>query len=91
MTALTRSKVEPMVRGLFPRAERDPVLATLEKSVVFLTSSNIDLTCRRNRTCLSQGVIRRPLVHGSGTPPMPCALRLADVHLWEPLGCYGRC
>jgi len=42
MTALTRSKVEPMVRGLFPRAEQDPVLATLEKSVVFLTRANID-------------------------------------------------
>src|SRR5580658_2470385 len=33
--ALTREKVEPMVRGLFPRAEQDLVLATLEKSVVF--------------------------------------------------------
>jgi len=40
--ALTRGKVEPMVRGLFPRAEQDLVLATLEKSVVFLTSANIE-------------------------------------------------
>jgi len=31
-----------MVRGLFPRTEQDLVLATLEKSVVFLTSGNID-------------------------------------------------
>jgi DNA processing protein len=30
--ALTRRKVEPMVRGLFPRAEHDTVLATLETS-----------------------------------------------------------
>jgi hypothetical protein len=40
--ALTRKKVEPMVRGLFPHAEQDLVLATLEQSVVFLTSANIE-------------------------------------------------
>lgn len=40
--ALTRAKVEPMVRGLFPRIEQDQVLATLEQSVVFLTSANIE-------------------------------------------------
>ena len=40
--SLTRTKVEPMVRGLFPRSEHDVVLATLEKSVVFLTSANIE-------------------------------------------------
>jgi hypothetical protein len=40
--ALTRGKVEPMVRGLFPRAEQDLVLATIQKSVVFLTSANIE-------------------------------------------------
>ncbi len=40
--ALTRPKVEPMVVGLFPRAERDVVLAILENSVVFLTSENVE-------------------------------------------------
>ena len=39
---LTRAKVEPMVRGLFPRAEQEAVLATLEQSVVFITSANIE-------------------------------------------------
>jgi len=39
---LTRTKVEPMVRGLFPRAEQDVVLAMLEQSVIFLTSENIE-------------------------------------------------
>jgi len=41
--ALTRAKVEPMVRGLFPRAEQEAVLATLEQSVVFITSANIEM------------------------------------------------
>ncbi len=39
---LTRAKVEPMVRGLFSRAEQDVVLATLEKSVVYVTSETIE-------------------------------------------------
>jgi hypothetical protein len=42
MVALTRSKVEPMVRGLFARIEQEIVLAMLEKSVVFVTRSNIE-------------------------------------------------
>jgi hypothetical protein len=40
--SLTRTKVEPMVRGLFPRAEQDVVLAAIEQSVVFVTSANIE-------------------------------------------------
>ena len=39
---LTRAKVEPMVRGFFARAEQDVVLATLEKSVVYVTSETIE-------------------------------------------------
>lgn len=39
---LTRRKVEPMVRGLFPRAEQAAVLDMLERSVVFLTPNNIE-------------------------------------------------
>jgi hypothetical protein len=40
--SLTRAQVEPMVRGLFPRAEQDVVLATIEQSVVFVTSANME-------------------------------------------------
>lgn len=40
--ALTRSKVEPMIRGLFPKAEAPTVLSAVEKSVVFLSSANIE-------------------------------------------------
>ncbi len=39
--ALTRRKIEPMVRGLFPRAEQDVVLALVERSVVFLSPDTI--------------------------------------------------
>jgi hypothetical protein len=40
--ALTRSKIAPMVRGLFPGAEQKTVLGRLERSVVFLTSANVE-------------------------------------------------
>jgi hypothetical protein len=42
LTAWTRQKVTPMVAGLFPQVEREAVLALLERSVVFLTSDNIE-------------------------------------------------
>ena len=38
----TRAKVEAMVRGLFARAEQEVVLATFEKSVVYVTSDTIE-------------------------------------------------
>ena len=44
--ALTRRKTEPMVRGLFPRAEQDTVLALMERSVVFLGPANIAAVLR---------------------------------------------
>ena len=43
---LTRRKTEPMVRGLFPRAEQDAVLTLVERSVVFLTPENIESVLR---------------------------------------------
>lgn len=41
-----RGKVEPMVRGLFPRKEQDQVLAVLETSVVFVCRANIERLLR---------------------------------------------
>lgn len=40
--AFTRAKAEPVVRGLFPRAEQAVVLDALANSVVFLTNANIE-------------------------------------------------
>jgi hypothetical protein len=41
LTALTRTKVVPMVHGLFPQAEHEVVVGILEKSVVFLTPDSV--------------------------------------------------
>jgi len=48
IVALTRRKVEPMVRGLFPALEQGAVLSLLEKSVVFLTPANISHVLRES-------------------------------------------
>ena len=42
VTALTRTRVAPMVGGLFPPHEQAAVLAMLERSVIFLTPDNIE-------------------------------------------------
>ena len=49
LIVFTRTKVEPMVRGLFPRAEQDAVMALVERSVVFLAPSNIEEALREAR------------------------------------------
>jgi hypothetical protein len=46
IVALTRLKTEPMIRGLFPRAAQDTVLALVEGSVVFLCPGNIEAVLR---------------------------------------------
>ncbi len=45
--AFTRAKVEPMVKGLFPRREQEAVLNLLEQSLVFLTPDTIEPLIRK--------------------------------------------
>jgi hypothetical protein len=40
--AMPRTKVGPMVRGLFPRDEHEVVVNALERSVVFVAGTNIE-------------------------------------------------
>jgi len=47
LVAFTRAKVEPMVRGLFSRKESEPVLALLEKSLVFVMPEHVEPQIRR--------------------------------------------
>jgi hypothetical protein len=41
LPGFTRAKLVPMVRGLFPRREQEPVLELLERSIIFLTRTTI--------------------------------------------------
>ena len=51
--ALTRERVEPMVRGLFASAEQATVLALLETSVLFVTPASIEHVLREGSNWLS--------------------------------------
>ncbi len=42
VSSLTRSKVAPMVNGLFAKSEQAAVMNALERSVVFLTPDNVE-------------------------------------------------
>ncbi|MFO0743419.1 MAG: hypothetical protein U0270_46555 [Labilithrix sp.] len=42
MREYTRSKVEPMVRGLFARVEHEPILQLLERSAVIVTDDTVE-------------------------------------------------
>ena len=84
---LTRAKVESMVRGLFPRVEQDQVLATLERSVVFLASTNIESILLAQRWDRSAWTIANLYLAGVG------AALLADdaphlAGLSEETTCY---
>ena len=84
---LTRRKVAPMVRGLFPRVERDVVLAVLEKSVVFIRSGNIERVLTEHAWALSAWTLANLYLASVG------ADLLADsapgiVGLSEHMTCY---
>jgi len=87
LVSFTRRRVEPMVRGLFPRSEQDAVLAVLERSVILLTTANIRkvlLESRWLRTAwdlanLYLGSLRAPLL-GPDAPVI--------VGLSEETTCY---
>ena len=42
LTVWTRRKLSPMVEGLFPQAEREAVMALLERSVAFVTAASVE-------------------------------------------------
>jgi hypothetical protein len=49
VVAFTRTKVGPMVRGLFPSREQETVLDVLSRAVVFLSPANIQTVLREER------------------------------------------
>ncbi|MBI4864364.1 MAG: hypothetical protein HY815_29510 [Candidatus Riflebacteria bacterium] len=48
LAAFTRSRVGPMVRGLFPSKEQEVVLGALDSSIVFVTPANYEQAIRRD-------------------------------------------
>ena len=87
LVALTRSKVTPMVNGLFPLAERMSILAMLEKSVVFLTSENIESTLRSSRWLHTAWSLANMYLHQCGSDLLSTEA-VPIVGLSEETTCY---
>jgi hypothetical protein len=87
VVAYTRTKVAPMVRGLFPKGEQDTILDVLGRSVVFLTPGNID-TVLRGMTWLKTAWDLANLYLGSVGAELLSARAPRLVGLSEATNCY---
>ena len=70
LSGFTRAKVEPMVRGLFPKKEQDPVLALLERSVVFLTPETIESCIQQTGLLGTAWQVANVYLVGIGAQPL---------------------
>jgi hypothetical protein len=59
VVSFTRTKVGPMVRGFFPKAEQQPILDVLARSVVFLTAASLSSVAALRRGASYYHVSRR--------------------------------
>ncbi|MFO7821164.1 MAG: hypothetical protein R6V56_03780 [Lentisphaeria bacterium] len=67
---LGRRKAEPMVRGLFPKAEQEQVLSLLDDCVVFLTPDNIESVIRDGSSPSSSWSIANLYLSSTGAAPL---------------------
>ena len=86
LVAFSCSKLRPMVKGLFPRAEQEPVLALLEKSVVFLSPERIEALIRK-ASLDTAWVIANMYLRSIGASPISKEAPRA-VGLSEETTCY---
>ena len=68
--AFTRTKVEPMVHGLFPAIEQPPVLDMLARSVVFLTPMTIEPGLNRQAFLRTAWILANIYLASCGASPM---------------------
>lgn len=87
LVAHTRSKVLPMVNGLFPMAERPVIMKKLEKSVIFLTSENIESTLRTVRWRHTAWSLANLYLHQHGAELLSPSVR-PIMGLSEETSCY---
>ena len=86
LVAFARAKLEPMVRGLFPRAEQPPVLALLERSIVFLTPETIEPLIRGPGFLETAWAVANIYLVGIGAKPLGDEWRA--VGMSEETTCY---
>lgn len=87
VVSVTRSKVAPMVTGLFPLAERPAIMAALETSVVFLTPDNIETVLRSCSWLHTTWSLANMYLMSFGAEPLSSEAR-AIVGLSQETTCY---
>ena len=76
-----------MVRGLFPRKEQDPVLAVLERSLVFLTPETIEPLIRNEKSLSTARLAANVYLGSIGAEPLDEA-ESVPVGFSEETTCY---
>ena len=87
VVSATRTKVAPMVTGLFSLAERPAILAALETSVVFLTPDNIETVLRSCSWLHTTWSLANMYLMSFGAEPLSPEAR-AIVGLSQETTCY---
>ena len=83
-----RTKLAPMVNGLFPKKEQAAILDLLEGSIVFLTPENIERVVTEHSTWLSTAWdLANIYLSSLSLPPIGCD-RVCIVGLSEETRCY---
>ena len=79
LAGFARAKLAPMVRGLFPRAEHEPVLALLERSVAFLTPDRIESLIREAGFLGTAWQVANVYLVGIGAEPLDDEMRYVGM------------
>ena len=87
IVTFTRRKVEPMVRGLFPSKEQGPVLALLERSLVFLTPETIEPLIRNENSLSTAWLASNVYLASIGAEPLG-EVESVPVGFSEETTCY---
>ena len=87
LVAFARAKLEPMVRGLFPRVEQERVLGLLEESVTFLTPETIEPLIRGPGFLGTAWAVANIYLVGIGAKPLGDEMQ-GVVGMSEETTCY---
>jgi hypothetical protein len=87
IVTFTRTKVEPMARGLFPGKEQGAVLALLERSLVFLTPETIEPLIRNEKFLSTAWLAANVYVASIGAEPLD-DVESVPVGFSEETTCY---
>ena len=87
IVTFTRAKIEPMVKGLFPRKEQAPVLDLLGRSLVFLTPDTIEPLIRDESDLSTSWLAVNVYLASIGAEPLAPVTTL-PVGFQEDTKCY---